>query len=430
MLFRSDLKRAVTDPDGNFVKIVPLVDTDSPTIAISEEELDTIKHNSKSVVVANVDPDDDINLDEIENEEDSDIDPKLEKAVVIGSIVAGCILALIVIFIIFKVFVGGNREKVEATPTPAVDTEVTATPSEEPDHTTSGVQLDDLKNMDKQQAMSYLNGLNLSISIDTEDRSSDEIDEGKVITTNPVAGSTIMSGDTVTLVISTGAEKEEVPDVTSLSVNDAKKALEDKGFTTTISYDNSDTIEIEKIIGTTPMKGEQAEKGSLVTIVVSKGKATTYVKVPKLSGKTKKEAKKALEAVGLQLGNVSSNYSDSVAKNLVIAQSQSANNEVESGTLIDITLSLGPEVTYTYKGSITVSDNPFADESQSGMIKFVLEQGTSSKIVGNGETLMNYFSFPLTLDVTGWSEDEGKIIMYVDNVAYNTYGISFTKVAQ
>ena len=252
-----------------------------------------------------------------------------------------------VIFIIFKVFVGGNREKVEATPTPAVDTEVTATPSEEPDHTTSGVQLDDLKNMDKQQAMSYLNGLNLSISIDTEDRSSDEIDEGKVITTNPVAGSTIMSGDTVTLVISTGAEKEEVPDVTSLSVNDAKKALEDKGFTTTISYDNSDTIEIEKIIGTTPMKGEQAEKGSLVTIVVSKGKATTYVKVPKLSGKTKKEAKKALEAVGLQLGNVSSNYSDSVAKNLVIAQSQSANNEVESGTLIDITLSLGPEVTYT-----------------------------------------------------------------------------------
>ena len=126
---------------------------------------------------------------------------------------------------------------------------MTATPSEEPDNTTSGDQLDYHKKMDKKKARSYLNGLNLSIGIDTEDRSSDEIDEGKVITTNPVAGSTKMSGDTVTLVISTGAEKEEVPDVTSFYVKDAKNALEDKGLTTTQSYDNRVTMVLAKIIG-------------------------------------------------------------------------------------------------------------------------------------------------------------------------------------
>ena len=92
-------------------------------------------------------------------------------------------------------------------------------------------------------------------------------------------------------------------------------------------------------------------------------------------------------------------------------------------------MSIGPEITYKYEGLITISDNPFTDETQSGVIKLVLTQDGSTKVVGN-EEMMNYYSFPLQVKVEGFSESEGEIVMYVDGIKYNTYNISFSKVAQ
>ena len=132
----------------------------------------------------------------------------------------------------------------------------------------------------------------------------------------------------------------------------------------------------------------------------------------------------------MKLGNVSSNYSDKVAKNLVVSQSLASGSEIESETAVDITLSLGPEVTYKYVGNITISDNPFTDETQTGTIKLVLTQDGQTKVVNGGESVMNYYSFPLQVSVEGWSESEGEIVMYVNGARFNAYNISFTKVAE
>lgn len=429
-----DLKRAVTDPDGGFVKITPLMDIGAPTIPISDDDLQDIRNGVKpAVVVTKTDSDDDLDLSEIEEgkDDESDIDPKLEKAVVIGSITAGVILGLIVIVIVFKFFFfSGGSEDTKPTPSPSAGASQTNAPDKATNSPDSEVLMDDLKGMDKQEAMNYINDLDVSLSIDTEEKTSDDVDAGKVISTNPIEGSALNDGDTVTLVISSGPSQKPVPDVSGKTADEAKTALEAEGFTTKLSYDNSDTVEVEKVIGTDPAKDTEVAEGSVISIIVSKGKATTYVKVPKLTDLSQKKAKKALEAVGLILGNVSNNYSDSVTKGLVMGQSQDSGNEVESGSSVDITLSLGPEVTYKYVGSVTISQNPFADESQSGMVKFVLAQDGTSKEVGNGETLMNYSNFPYQFPVDGWSESEGEIIMYVNGIRYNSYNISFTKVAQ
>lgn len=422
-----DLKQAVTDPDGDFVKINNLVN-DSATIHMSDDEVRKIR-TGRAVVVPKPDPKEDIDLPDIEKENDSDIDPKLEKAVVIGSIVAGVVLALIVIFIIVKVFFsgGGTSDNPEETPEPTATANATFVPAEEDE---TGVELDDINGMDKQDAMAYLNGLNLSLNIDTREEESDDVEEGKVISTNPVAGTTINKGDSVTIILSSGAAKIKVPDVSGYSAAAAEEAVREAGFTPKLSYDNSDTVDIDKVIKTIPEKDTEAEKESEVVIVLSKGKATKYVKVPKLSGLTKKQAKKALEKEGLKLGGTSGNYSDTVAKNLVIAQSQPSGSEVEAGTSVDVTLSLGPEVTYKYIGDLTISDNPFTDETQTGTIKLVLTQDGQTKVVNGGENVMNYYSFPLQISVEGWSESEGEIVMYVNGARFNAYNISFKKVAQ
>lgn len=425
-----DLKQAVTDPEGDFVKIPNLVD-DSATIHISDDDVMKIREG-KAVVVPKPDPEEDIELTDIEESKDStdsDIDPKLEKAVVAGSIVAGIILALIVIFILIKVIMpGGGSSETEETPAPTSDVVLATGIPEDNKEEVPSIQLDDLKDVDKEQAVSYLKELDMDLVVETEESESETIDEGRVISTNPSAGSTISKGDTVTVIVSIGKAKADVPDVYGYSSSDARTELESKSFKTSITYENSDTVEMEKVIRTVPEKNSKADVGSTVVIVLSKGKETTYVKVPKLDNMTKKQAKKALEAVGLKLGNVSTNYSDTVEKDLVIAQSQATGNEVEKGTVVDVTLSLGPQVTYIYTGQITISDNPFADESQNGTIKIVLTQDGQTKVLT--EEAMNYYSFPLTVSAEGWSESEGEVVMYVNGARFNAYNISFSKVPQ
>ncbi len=423
----NDLKKAVTDPDGDFVKIVSTLDSDGPTIHISDEDLKDIKNRSKAVIVSDAEENLDLSDIEKESENDSEIDPKLEKAVVVGSIVAGVILAMIVIFIIIKfVTAGSGTDEPSASATPAAS--APAVDNSDND-STSGVILDDLSDMDKQEAMSYINSLNMDISIDIEESYSDDIEKGKVVKTNPDEGTTLRNGDSVTLVISSGPEPVKVPDVSGKSLDEAKQILEDAGLTTGISYENSDTVEVEKVIGTSPKEDEEVADGTKVTIILSKGKKTEYVKVPQLAGMTQKKAKKALEKAGLAIGDVKQEYSNSVASGNVISQTQASGSEVEKGTSVGITVSIGPEITYKYEGLITISDNPFTDETQSGVIKLVLTQDGSTKVVGN-EEMMNYYSFPLQVKVEGFSESEGEIVMYVDGIKYNTYNISFSKVAQ
>ena len=79
-------------------------------------------------------------------------------------------------------------------------------------------------------------------------------------------------------------------------------------------------------------------------------------------------------------------------------------------------------------GNVTISDNPFQDEAQSGVIKIVLTQDGQTKVIT--EESMNYYSFPLYVEAQGWSESEGEIVMYVNGARYNAYNISFSKVSQ
>lgn len=59
--------------------------------------------------------------------------------------------------------------------------------SEEPSDNSKTLTLDDLADMEKQSAIAYVNSLELNISVDTEERESDDVEEGRVISTNPMA---------------------------------------------------------------------------------------------------------------------------------------------------------------------------------------------------------------------------------------------------
>ena len=127
------------------------------------------------------------------------------------------------------------------------------------------------------------------------------VESGKVVSTDPKAGTSINHSSAVAIAVSRGRQTATVPDVTGMTVDQAKTTLEAAGLklgTQTQAF--SDTVASGQIISTSPAAGAGgAYHGDAVAVTVSKGPET--VSVPDVSGKSEEEAKKALEDLGLKV---------------------------------------------------------------------------------------------------------------------------------
>lgn len=119
------------------------------------------------------------------------------------------------------------------------------------------------------------------------DEASDTVPLDQVIAQEP-GPSEATPGSKVTLKISSGKAKLEVPNVLSLDLAVASNQLGAKGFTITTETKADETIPPGKVISTDPPPGTTVEKGSAVKLVISDG--PPKVAVPNVEGLTLEEA--------------------------------------------------------------------------------------------------------------------------------------------
>ena len=136
---------------------------------------------------------------------------------------------------------------------------------------------------------------------DVTEEYSASVDSGKIISSAPKAGKVIKHSEKVSLVVSKGKEPTTIPDVTGLSEDEAKKALEDAGLKKgKVSKGYSDSVAKGNVISSSPIAGASGYyKGDSVDLTISKG--PEKVTVPDVTGKSQDEAKKALEDAGLKV---------------------------------------------------------------------------------------------------------------------------------
>ncbi|MEU9406804.1 PASTA domain-containing protein [Streptomyces sp. NPDC048281] len=156
--------------------------------------------------------------------------------------------------------------------------------------------------------------------------------EGHVCEQSPTDGR-LTKGEAVSVTVSTGAPKVEVPDVTDKNQDDASRILEDKGFKVKVRQVESETEDAGTVLRQNPDGGEKVEKGTEVTLTVAEEAAKSTV--PDLGGVTVSEARRLLAAQNLKLGSTTEVESDATA-GTVIGQSSAAGQEVDPGTAIDI----------------------------------------------------------------------------------------------
>lgn len=132
---------------------------------------------------------------------------------------------------------------------------------------------------------------------------SSEAPEGNVIRQSPTAGAELVTGETVTIVISQGVPLVSIPDVRGLDGDDAIEQLEGLGFVVTVVEEASEAVDEGEVIRTSP--NTEAPAGSTITVVVSSGEADDDVSVvPYVYAQPFQDGVEAMEEAGLTVNRV------------------------------------------------------------------------------------------------------------------------------
>lgn len=144
-----------------------------------------------------------------------------------------------------------------------------------------------------------------------------------------------------------GSKYLETPDLSGKTEKEAETILKDNKLELgDISREYSDKYSENKIIKTTPKKGERLEQNSKVDIVLSKG--PKLAEMPSLYGIPKAEAMDKLKDLGIKDAKVKQAYTNqNVAKGLIEGQNVSPGDKVEvNDSNIELTESLGTKQVY------------------------------------------------------------------------------------
>jgi serine/threonine-protein kinase len=419
----SDLKRAISNPDGDFVQIPAFVSSDSPTINISDD-LNKIKSGTYL--------DEDLretrnlqtrNLSEDEEEELDTVDSKVEKFFLVGSIVTIVILAIVIIGSVVW-FLSRNKDNTPETneyenvsPSPTITDGPTETPT--------GVMytVPDVIGLTQDDAESSIKAKAEKADVRFTEEYHDTIEAGKVMAQYPLGGNEVEETSTVVLTISLGPESFEVPNVYGLTEERADKKLNELGLKLLHDYVASEEIEAGRVISTNPERQAMVVKGDTITVVVSTGSANVQAVVPKLIGLTEEAATKALTDAGLVKGSVSYKSSSTYPKGQVTYQSNTAGQKVDTGTVIDIIISTGAEQTTptVYTGQVTIDVNPF-ENSNEDEAEIVLEMEQDGETTNIYEGYLSLVDFPLTVSTTSDSSSVGTVKMYVNQTLFTAPG--------
>jgi eukaryotic-like serine/threonine-protein kinase len=159
-----------------------------------------------------------------------------------------------------------------------------------------GIVLPDLAGRPADAAAGRLD--ELDIRFEAEHATSVDVPKGAVIQTRPDKGTVLKADDVVTVVVSAGKPKVEVPDVAGRRAEAAEAALADARLKVRPERVFDDDVPEGRAVGTDPGSGSEVPWGSAVVLRVSKG--PDLVEVPRVVGLSKKEAEQRLREAGLE----------------------------------------------------------------------------------------------------------------------------------
>ena len=191
-----------------------------------------------------------------------------------------------------------------------------------------------------EEAKSSIQSAGFTVGTTTQSYS-DKVDSGKVISQDPTASTKKAKGTAINLTVSQGAQTIEVPNLSGMTADEAKKTLQASGLkyqAGTAEY--SDTVEKDHIVRQDVAAGSKVAKDTVVTYYLSLGSEGTSV--PNVVGQTRSSATATLNNAGFYV-TVDTQYSSTVAEGTVISQSPTSGQKLKAEGTVNIVVSKGSE---------------------------------------------------------------------------------------
>ena len=213
-----------------------------------------------------------------------------------------------------------------STGTPGTPPTVTSTPDGGPD----GVKVPAVVDESLDAARSLLDSAGLAPGTVTP-QPSDTVAEGVVISSSPGPGALVDRGSVVALTVSSGREPCVVPEVRDMDLTQAKQIIAQSCVTLggVVPQPDADRPP-DVVLATSPVPRALVEPGTPVSLTVSERGA----RVPDVVGRTYDEAKTAIDAAGLQVGEVK--LAEVADKGLVKSSNPVAGAVVSPGQAVDL----------------------------------------------------------------------------------------------
>ena len=407
-LLIQDLKRALVDPSGAFVEIERPKNL-GETVMFTEEDMGSLKRGHSSYDDDDDYEDDDYDEDDYEDdgyeddEEDGnvrsgkrkgksdEVNPHMNKMMKILTIVAAAVVILIIALVAGKaagIFRFGGSSGIVSNSDSA------------------NIEVPQLVGETQAVANEMCEKKNLVMKVVSQKQSDKPV--GTVLEQSIKAGEKVKKQTVIEVVICSGAEEVEVPNVSGNTQDEAWKILKDKGFTDyEVQMEYSDEYDNGEVIKTTPAAGETTTVDTKIVLVVSKG--AEKAEVPNLVGKTVSEAQKALSDKGLTDGGSTEEYSNTVAEGKIISQNVKAGKKVDGGTSVSYVVSKGK------KPAETVAVPDLRGYSLADAISALSNRGLSYKEIAADSPSPSGTVVDMSPDIGSQVEVGSTITLYVSN---------------
>jgi serine/threonine-protein kinase len=182
----------------------------------------------------------------------------------------------------------------------------------------------------------------------TRTQPSAEVAQGRVIGTDPSAGTELQVGSPVAVLVSSGPAQVRAPDVTGDSQSGAEAALTTVGLTVgTVAQQVSATETAGNVLSQSPSAGTSVRTGTKVNLTVAM--TSNEVAVPKVVGQSETQAAAALGGAGFAAPSIRTVRTTEQSKvGVVLKQSPTAGRLARKGSTVTLTVGiLGTETTTT-----------------------------------------------------------------------------------
>ena len=198
-----------------------------------------------------------------------------------------------------------------------------------------------LTGLTENEALNKAKANNL-IAVVSEYKTESNVEPGKVLEQDPESSTEVKKGTIIKLVVSKGEEQVSVPNLSNMTIENAKIQLNKLGLEIgEITKENGDNFEAGKIMQQHPDAGTSINKDSKVDVVISLGKKEELVEMVDLIGTDISQASNKLKSIGLNIGNIEKKFSNSYDTNQVIWQQYDAGKKLKKDSSIDVIISKG-----------------------------------------------------------------------------------------